>query len=242
MSIFSLMRIHSRMKALSWFSSVLLHVLVPLIIWGWTTGAISAMLSGDDLDPENMDISDLMPPEYLAPPEAIDISDKSILLDNGGDTDIQRELFKAFADSGGLVGDRTNWTQGPKVRFGHTVMNKYFSYYRSGFVGHYQTNDGLDVFILDGRNDPRFGKLLMHIPSMNFLRALTQRGGRYIYSYGTSTLAEAPVEGSLMFMGDGDQIYRLMWLPPTGRARYPTRLLYFPEEWDGAKEMRGDTQ
>ena len=222
----------------SWTLSLGLHLLVPALVWLLTSGALSAMLPGGELDPENLDLSNLAPPEYLAEPEAVQISDRSVLMDHGGRDEIERELFKAFAESGGLVGNQIEGTEGPKVRFGHTVIARYFSYYRSGFIGHYQTDEGLDVFILDGRNDPRFGKLLMHVPAKNFLRGLTQRGSRYIYSYSAEMLDEDPVEGTVMFMGDGDQIYRLMWMPAKGKALYPTRLFYFPEEWDGAESQQ----
>ncbi len=226
----------SRVRSTSWGVSLLLHLLVPFFLWLWTTGAISAMLPGGELDLENLDLSNLQPPEYLVDPGAIEISDRSIFLGHGGKNELERALFEAFAESGGLVGDRMDPAYGPKVRFGHTVIAQYFSYYRSGFVGHYQTNGGLDVYILDGRNDPRFGKLLMHVPDMNFLRGLTQHGSRYIYSYSATLLDEKPVEGSIMFMGDGDEIYRLMWLPPSGRALYPTRLLYFSENGNSDEE------
>lgn len=227
-----------RALAASWALSALLHVAVPLLVVLWTTGALSTLLATGELDLENLDLSNLAPPKYLAEPEAVEISDRSVLVDHGGKDEAERELFKAFAESGGLVGDRTNWTEGPKVRFGHTVMAKYFSYYRSGFVGHYQTDEGLDVYVLDGRNDPRFGKLLLHVPERDFLRGLTQHGSRYIYTYSDTVLGEKPVEGSIMFMGDGDEIFRLMWIPKTGKALYPTRLFYFPEEWEGAESRR----
>ncbi|MGE4504060.1 MAG: hypothetical protein AB7D51_01835 [Desulfovibrionaceae bacterium] len=227
-----------RVLAWSWGLSLVLHVLAPLLLVLWTTGTLAALLPGEELDLSTLDLSNLAPPEYLAEPGAVEISDRSVLLDHGGRDEAERELFAAFAESGGLVGDQTHWTEGPKVRFGHEVIARYFSYYRSGFVGHYQTDDGLDVYVLDGTNDPRFGKLLLHVPAMNFLRGLTQRGSRYIYTYADEPLAEAPVEGSIMFMGDGDEIYRLMWIPKHGKALYPTRLMYFPEEWEGAKSRR----
>ncbi len=223
-------------RSMSWAVSLLLHLLLPLVLWLWTTGAISAMLAGEELDLASLDLSDLPPVQYLAEPEVLEISDRSFFLGHGGKDEVEQELFKAFAESGGLAGDRFGPDYGPKVRFGHTVIAKYFSYYRSGFVGHYQTNAGLDVYILDGRNDPRFGKLLMHVPDMDFLRGLTQCGSRYIYSYSTTLLDKKPVEGSVMFMGDGDEIFRLMWLPHSGKALYPTRLFYFSENGKHGQE------
>ncbi len=216
-----------RVYALCWGISMLLHIVVPLLFFLWHTGNLSFLSAIHVAQSEDIDISELMPPEYLADPQPITISDRSVLVDHGGRDAAQRELFDAFAKTGGLVGSISKLAEGPKVRFGHTVIAKYCSYYRSGFIGHYQTAEGLDVFILDGRNDPRFGKLLMHVPDLDMLRGLTQHGSRYIYTYSNTLLGEKPIAGSVMFMGDGDKIFRLMWLPKKGKAKYPTRLLYF---------------
>lgn len=215
-----------RLVAASWSASVLLHVLAPLIALTITMGGdIALVFSGEDLS--KVDLSGMMPPEVIVgEPETIDISPNKVVTDHGGKDEAQRADFKEFAESGGLAdGGGKPWEFGPKVRFGHSVV-KYFSYYRSSFVGHYQTRAGMDVYVMDGRNDPRFKALLLHVPSENFTRCLKSSGSRYIYSYGPGIKTYDPVEGTVMFMGDGDAIYRFLWMPAQGRAMYPEKVMY----------------
>ncbi|MGE4292976.1 MAG: hypothetical protein AB7E32_12305 [Desulfovibrio sp.] len=182
------------------------------------------------------ELSGMLPPEYAAPletPVYIPISPNKVLVTYGGRNATEEELFREFAEAGGLVGGIDQTSYGPKVRFGTTLFDNYHSYYVSGLTGHFRTDEDLDVYIVDGRKDPRIKKLLLHVPSWNFTRALTEYNSRYIYTYGPSLLSEEPIQGSVMFMGDGDKIYRLMWIPKTGRAIYPERVFQTPPPAEG---------
>ncbi|MEF2143814.1 MAG: hypothetical protein V3573_00080 [Desulfovibrionaceae bacterium] len=213
-----------RARTVCWLLSALLHLVVlgAILVWTMPDARVFFVEPGMELTDEELDR--LMPEEYDAPPEVVDISPHKVLVTYGGRNATEEEIFREFAEGGGLLKSIERLREGPKVRFGHTLFSEYHSYYVSGLVGHFRTDENLDVFVVDGRKDPRVRKLLLHVPGMNFTRALTEYHSRYIYTYGPTLLAEEPVEGSVMFMGDGDKIYRLMWLPAKGHALYPERV------------------
>jgi|GEM_PF-3150628 len=204
-----------------------LHLAVALLVLGLASPAMLKTLTGLELTDE--ELAAMMPPEYAAPAQDmgfIPISPNKVLTNYGGRTPEEEELYREFAEAGGMVGALQSTSYGPKVRFGATLFDNYHSYYVGGLVGHFRTADGLDVFIVDGRKDPRVKKLILHVPDRNFTRALTEYNSRYIYSYGPSLLTEKPTQGTVMFMGDGDKIHRLLWMPRSGPALYPERVYH----------------
>lgn len=214
-----------RARLVSWLLSLGLHLAALGLILVLAPPQALQRVLGVELTDE--DLAEMLPPEVAAPPEAqayIPISPNKVLVHYGGRNAAEEELYREFAEAGGLVGGIVQTSYGPKIRFGATLFEHYHSYYVSGLVGHFRTAEGLDVYIVDGRKDPRINKLLLHVPAMDLTRTLTEYNSRYIYTYGPSLLSEQPVQGTVMFMGDGDKIYRLMWLPKTGRALYPERV------------------
>ncbi|SKA82195.1 hypothetical protein SAMN02745704_01521 [Paucidesulfovibrio gracilis DSM 16080] len=217
-------------RVLAWSLSLALHLATLLLALFLTSPIAFKQLAGMQLTED--ELAAMMPPEYLAPPEdmgAIPISPNKVLVDYGGRTPEEEELYREFAEAGGMVGALQSTSYGPKVRFGATLFDNYHSYYVGGLVGHFRTADGLDVFIVDGRKDPRVEKLILHVPDRGFTRALTEYNSRYIYTYGPSLLTPKPVRGTVMFMGDGDKIHRLLWMPATGKALYPERVYHRPQ-------------
>lgn len=214
-----------RARAVSLLLSLGLHLSALALALALTSPGMLHSVLGLELS--NEDLAAMLPPEVAAPPDKdlyIPISPNKVLVNYGGRNATEEELFREFAEAGGLVGGIDQTSYGPKIRFGATLFDEYHSYYVSGLVGHFRTDEDLDVYIVDGRKDPRVNKLILHVPARDFTRALTEYNSRYIYTYGPSLLSEKPVEGSVLFMGDGDKIYRLLWMPKTGKALYPERV------------------
>lgn len=214
-----------RARTVSWLLSLGLHLAALVLALVLAPPDMLRAMLGAELT--NEELAEMLPPEYAAPPDEtvyIPISPNKVLVTYGGRNATEEALFREFAEGGGLVGGLDQTSYGPKIRFGTTLFEHYHSYYVSGLVGHFRTDDGLDVYIVDGRKDPRVKKLLLHVPSRNFTRALTEYNSRYIYSYGPTLLSTEPIQGSVMFMGDGDKIHRLMWIPKAGKALYPERV------------------
>lgn len=146
----------------------------------------------------------------------------------GGRNATEEALFKEFAEGGGIVGSVELVENTPKVRFGHFLFTQ--TYLESSILGRYVTKTGMEVFILDGREDERLKKFVLYVPSMEMVRTLTPIN-EYIYTYGHELLSETPAEGSLTFLGDGDRIYSFIWIPggEHAHAMYPKRVMFGSE-------------
>jgi hypothetical protein len=77
------------------------------------------------------------------------------------------------------------------------------------------------VTIIDGRKT--WGRLILYDSKTGLLRTLTPFA-KHIYTYGPSFLEDRPIEGSVTFVPNDDQISRFIWLPKDGSAEFPNRI------------------
>ena len=207
--------------------SLALHLgLAVVLIWGFGPSGPSAPESVE-IDLEGMvgKLENL----YAAPRlQAKPISAVKTGGDYGGRNATEEALFKEFAEGGGIVGSVELVEQTPKVRFGHFLFTQ--TYLEKSILGRYVTRTGMEVLILDGRDDERLGKFVLYVPAQKLVRTLTPIND-YIYTYGHELLSEMPAEGSLTFLGDGDRIYSFIWIPggEHAKAMYPKRVMFGTE-------------
>ncbi len=145
-----------------------------------------------------------------------------------GSTKGTREAeLKAFAESGGIVNvESDGYKHGAEMRFGHAVG--FYSYPTEDFVGHYKDpKSGRVVAVIDARETP-YGKLLLYDSQSGLFRPLT-KFGKYIYTYGPSFYEDKPVEGSVVFLADGDHISRIIWQPKEPPAVFPVKIRFSEE-------------
>ncbi len=202
--------------------SLALHLGLGLLVLWWFGPAGSSAPESVEIDLEHMvnQLEDI----YQAPGiQAKPISSLKTGGDYGGRNATEEAMFKEFAEGGGIVGMVEHNLETPKVRFGHFLFTQ--SYLEKSILGRYVTKDGMEVFILDGRDDERLGKFVLYVPDQEMVRTLTPIND-YIYTYGHELLSEMPAEGSLTFLGDGDRIYSFIWLPggEHAHAKYPKRV------------------
>ncbi len=97
------------------------------------------------------------------------------------------------------------------------------SFSEDDFTGHYETETGRSVMVVDARQE--HGRLVLHDKKTGLTRKLKKAGyGDFIYTYGPSYNEDLPVEGSVTFLpGDEHWIRRFMWLPGNAAAEYPTK-------------------
>ncbi len=98
-----------------------------------------------------------------------------------------------------------------------------YSFNEDDFRGHYETETGRDISIIDARQEQ--GRLVLHDKKTGLTRKLRKAGyGEFIYTYGPSFDEDFPVEGSVVFLpGDEHFIERFMWLPAHAAAEYPNK-------------------
>ncbi|MBI9110067.1 MAG: hypothetical protein JEY82_02575 [Maridesulfovibrio ferrireducens] len=98
-----------------------------------------------------------------------------------------------------------------------------YSFNEDDFSGHYETETGRAVVVIDARQD--HGRLVLHDQKTGLTRKLRKAGlGDFIYTYGPSFNEDFPVEGSVVFLpGDEHWIRRFMWLPGNESAEYPRK-------------------
>lgn len=146
-----------------------------------------------------------------------------------GSTKGSREAeLKAFAKSGGIVNvESDSYKHGAEMRFGHAVG--FYTYPTEDFVGHYKDpKTGRVVCVIDARETP-YGKLLLYDSQSGLFRPLT-KFGKYIYTYGPSFHEDKPVEGSVVFLADGDRISRIIWQPKDPPAIFPVKVRFSEEK------------
>ncbi|SME97105.1 hypothetical protein [Desulfovibrio gilichinskyi] len=98
-----------------------------------------------------------------------------------------------------------------------------YSFNEDDFRGHYETETGRNISIIDARQEQ--GRLVLHDQKTGLTRKLKKAGyGDFIYTYGPSFDEDFPVEGSVVFLpGDEHFINRFMWLPAHAAAEYPNK-------------------
>lgn len=98
-----------------------------------------------------------------------------------------------------------------------------YSFNEDDFRGHYETETGRNISIIDARQEQ--GRLVLHDQKTGLTRKLKKAGyGEFIYTYGPSFAEDFPIEGSVVFLpGDEHFINRFMWLPGHGAAEYPNK-------------------
>ncbi|WP_291329946.1 hypothetical protein [Desulfovibrio sp. UCD-KL4C] len=98
-----------------------------------------------------------------------------------------------------------------------------YSFNEDDFRGHYETETGRDISIIDARQEQ--GRLVLHDKKTGLTRKLRKAGyGDFIYTYGPSFDEDFPIEGSVVFLpGDEHFIERFMWLPAHAAAEYPNK-------------------
>ncbi|MGE4554285.1 MAG: hypothetical protein AB7D57_14325 [Desulfovibrionaceae bacterium] len=201
--------------------SVLLHLALLGALWWHVAGPAAPEAVEVDLNQLVEDVRRTFQAAPPAPPAFKPISDRKEGGSYGGRNATEETMFKEFAEAGGLVGSGGQSEGGPKVRFGHILMH---SYSEKSLVGHYRTPKGLDVYILDGRGDPRLESFVLFVPDHKMVRRLVSLGNEYMYTYGPELGQDVPAEGSVTFLGDGDRIYSFIWISGARRAVYPQRV------------------
>ncbi len=136
--------------------------------------------------------------------------------------------LEAFAQSGGNVENEAPdyLKHGAESRFGH--MLGYYTYTIEQYVGQYAYGDGDTVSIIDARDTP-YGRLLFYDSRTGIFRDLKQFG-RYIYSYGPAFGQDEPVVGSLVFLANGDDISRILWMHGGKEAAQFPNKIFFAEK------------
>lgn len=204
--------------------SLALHLsLAAVLLWGFGPSLSSAP---DAVEIDLQAMMDELDDIYSAPGiQARPISALKVGGDYGGRNATEEALFKEFAEGGGIVGTVGLTENSPKVRLGHFLFTK--TYLEKSILGRYVTKKGMEVFILDGRDDERLGKFVLYVPAMEMVRTLTPIND-YIFTYGHDLLTEIPAEGSLTFLGDGNRIYSFIWIPggEHAHAMYPKRVQF----------------
>jgi dienelactone hydrolase len=134
--------------------------------------------------------------------------------------------LEEFAQSGGYVHPEAPdyLRHGAESRFGHVLG--YYTYTIEQYVGQYTYDDGQSsVTIIDARDTP-YKCLLFYDSKTGIFRNLKQFG-RYIYSYGPAFGEDEPVVGTIIFLANGDDISRVIWMHG-GRqaAQFPNKIFF----------------
>lgn len=149
--------------------------------------------------------------------------------------------LEAFAQSGGHADlEAPDYLKhGSESRFGHVLG--YYTYTIEQYVGQYTYEDGESVTIIDARDTP-YGRLLFYDSRTGIFRDLKQFG-RYIYSYGPAFGQDEPVVGSLVFLANGDDISRILWMHGGKEAaRFPNKIFFAEKDVTfsrGATDLAG---
>ena len=149
--------------------------------------------------------------------------------------------LEAFAQSGGYVDlEAPDYLKhGSESRFGHVLG--YYTYTIEQYVGQYTYGDGDSVTIIDARDTP-YKRLLFYDSRTGIFRDLKQFG-RYIYSYGPAFGQDEPVIGSLVFLANGDDISRILWMHGGKEAaQFPNKIFFAEKEVTfsrGATDFQG---
>jgi dienelactone hydrolase len=149
--------------------------------------------------------------------------------------------LEAFAKSGGYADlEAPDYLKhGSESRFGHVLG--YYTYTIEQYVGQYTYEDGESVTIIDARDTP-YGRLLFYDSRTGIFRDLKQFG-RYIYSYGPAFGQDEPIVGSLVFLANGDDISRILWMHGGKEAaRFPNKIFFAEKDVTfsrGATDLSG---
>lgn len=134
--------------------------------------------------------------------------------------------LEAFAQSGGYVEQEAPdyLKHGAESRFGHVLG--YYTYTIEQYVGQYVYDDGQSsVTIIDARDTP-YKSLLFYDSKSGIFRKLKQFG-RYIYSYGPSFDEDDPMVGTIIFLANGDDISRVIWMHGGKQtAQFPNKIFF----------------